>query len=851
MNLSNIDINKQSSVAAPIIGWVTVLLANMVILFSLSVLFGWYAHISELIRYEPGTIAMVFNTALCFIMFAVAIQFSYFKVPYIPYVLCSLILLICGMVAIEQIYDVQLGIDQLFFSHYDSLGNNYPGRMAPNTAFCFVHSTLTLWLINSKYNTKICLIAGGTLSALLFTLAIVFISGYLSDIQDAYQWGVMTPMATTTAFGFLLLSITLLSFTLNRSIIEEISIFRYLPSMFSICLVIATFILSIKIVQYEIANNNYTSSLSTITFLSGVFLAFMVGSLAYLVQVAMSSANTTRRALTVLQATLESTADGILVISTQGKIVAYNHKFLNIMDIPEEIITYYTQSNLIEYELTKVFNQEEFIAKNKYIDEYPDREMTDEINLKNGTIIERYVKPQISQGILIGRVYSYRDVTLRKRLENELARQSTYDSLTDLPNRALLLDIIRRSIDAAKSNYTLVGLFLIDIDKFSHINDLFGRSKGDILLTKIAAIIKNNLPENCILGRIGGDEFLVVNYDLKRTEVSYVVINTLLKIFSEHSLDLFDHEMKVTACIGASIYPKDGKDVDSLLANADIAMLRAKKEGRNSFRFYTEDMNIYTLKSMQLETKLHRAIDEEQFVVYYQPLVDLKSKKTIGVEALLRWINDEGDLISPLDFIPLAEDMGLISDIGNIVLRDVCKQSVIWEAQGLTDLKIAVNVSGKQFKYGKLVETVKKYLRDSGMKPKNLELELTESILLSNSDYVSTSLNELDEFGITISIDDFGTGYSSFSYVKKFPISKIKIDRSFIIDSVNNPQDHAIVTAMAVMAHTLNYKILAEGIENKEQLDFLTSVGCDQGQGYYFSRPMTAENCTKFLKDNK
>lgn len=262
-------------------------------------------------------------------------------------------------------------------------------------------------------------------------------------------------------------------------------------------------------------------------------------------------------------------------------------------------------------------------------------------------------------------------------------------------------------------------------------------------------------------------------------------------------------------------------------------------------------MNNYTLKQIELEAKLHQAIQEDQFIVHYQPLVDIKTQKPLGVEALVRWQNQDGNIIPPLDFIPLAEEIGLIDAIGQIVLRKACLQGFAWEELGFKDFKVSVNISAHQFRYGKLVDVVKDILYESGMNPKNLELELTESVLINNSDFVSSTLSELSNFGVTMSIDDFGTGYSSFNYVKRFPISKVKIDRSFIINCVDNPEDHAIVTAIAVMCHTLKYIVLAEGIETREQFEFLSSIGCDQVQGFYFSKPLSAEDCTKFLLEHK
>ena len=831
-----------------ILKYTTIAFAIVVLCFGFSVIVGWQGHISSLIRYKHDTIAIVYNTGITFILAGTGIIFSVFNFKKTSLTLALIIFTIGVLSLLQHLLNINLGIDQLLFTHYDTLGNKYPGRMAPNTALCFIFSAVALLALNYNKFVKYCTVLAAGLGLLIFSLALVFLSGYLSDLEHAYAWGNITPMSTTAAIGFVLLSINLMLMASYKGVNNKIELLEFIPYGLTFCIFLATLLLVQKIGQQE-SLNNYSSNIPIITFIAGVLLAVFFGLFSYVSLAAKSTAKNAKQTASILRATLEATADGIIVVDLDGEIVIFNQQFIKLWDLPEAKMSNYNRQSLSKDLISRVVNKEHYLLQRKELNLHPNETQTDELKLKNGNFIARCIKPHIIDGKIVGRVCSYRNITDQKRLELQLEHQSTYDVLTNLPNRALMLELIARSIESSKKSNTNMGLVLIDIDKFSKINDSFGRSKGDALIKEIAGRLKQHLSLDNILGRIGGDEFMVIVNDLNKIEKSISVITRLMKAFDQ-PFSIYGHEVIVTGCIGVSFYPKDGHDADVLLSNADVAMLRAKKERRDNFQFYSQDMNDYTIQQIDLESQLHKAIDEEQFVVQYQPLYNLEQVECLGVEALVRWKHPERGMVAPLDFIPLAEELGLIQQIGEWVLKTACKQGKIWQDQGFTNIKIAVNISAHQFKFGMLSRTVKEILAETCMTPKNLEIELTESVLIDGSDDVSNTLRELASLGLSISIDDFGTGYSSFSYVRRFPVSKLKIDRAFITDMIVDADGRAIVKAMISMGKSLNMKVLAEGIETEQQLNLLKDMHCDQGQGFYFAKPMSAEDCTKFFKDH-
>lgn len=431
------------------------------------------------------------------------------------------------------------------------------------------------------------------------------------------------------------------------------------------------------------------------------------------------------------------------------------------------------------------------------------------------------------------------------RARQSLTYMAHFDALTDLPNRTLLEDRIRQALTHARRYRLRLAILFIDLDNFKAINDTLSHQVGDLLLKQAAGKISACLREDDTVARQGGDEFIVLLRSLVNSRDAAQVSQKILSAL-ESPFNINGHEVFIGASIGISIFPDNADNIETLLANADAAMYHAKRLGKNNYQFFTDDMNYAARRAQKLEKHLRQALNSQELDIYYQAQVQAESGKIIGMEALLRWHNDEFGQVSPADFIPLAENTGLILSIGEWVLHEACAQAKRWKQAGMPT-RVSVNLSAQQFQYPQrhnhyqLVDTVKSALDSSGLPPDLLELEITESIMMQHVDITMTIINRLKGLGVRFSVDDFGTGYSSLSYLKKFPIDTLKIDKSFIADIVNDPNDDAIVSAIIVMAKQLRLEVIAEGVETIEQLDFLRNLRCDTIQGYYFSKPIPGD----------
>jgi diguanylate cyclase (GGDEF)-like protein/PAS domain S-box-containing protein len=462
------------------------------------------------------------------------------------------------------------------------------------------------------------------------------------------------------------------------------------------------------------------------------------------------------------------------------------------------------------------------------------------------------------QGALLQVVHIQRDITGRKNAEEQIRFLAYYDSLTGLPNRTFYKELLSRALILAQRYGRNMATLFVDLDAFKRINDTLGHDAGDKLLQEVAARLTRGVRKSDYVARsdkeeaqdavsrLGGDEFIVLLNEMSRIEDAAIAANRILSDLSQPFM-LGGQEVFITASIGISLYPTDGADVDALLKAADIAMYHAKNQGKNNFQFYARSMNAATLERLNLENELHRAIERNEFLLYYQPKLDAKSRKVVGIEALIRWKHPDKGMISPAEFIPLAEESGMIVRIGEWVLNAACRQNRAWRAAGLPSFSISVNLSNRQFGHEDLIETVTRALKDVEMDPSHLELEITESTIMQNPEKSIATLRQFKEMGIRISIDDFGTGYSSLNYLRRIPFDSLKIDRSFVMNINTSPDDAAIVRAIIAMAHSLKLRVIAEGVEKEEQFAFLRELGCDEVQGYFFSKPLPAEECVRFI----
>ncbi|MCJ7679405.1 MAG: EAL domain-containing protein [Candidatus Aminicenantes bacterium] len=459
--------------------------------------------------------------------------------------------------------------------------------------------------------------------------------------------------------------------------------------------------------------------------------------------------------------------------------------------------------------------------------------------LSRAVIKDNRKKPIAIAGIV-------RDITERKLIEQQFQSLSHFDSLTSLPNRAYMIEKLSQSLVQARwNNYTLALLF-IDLDHFKKINDTLGHDAGEKMLKEVASRLVECVRDSDTVARMGGDEFMIILPKITKAQDAAVIAQRVLQSF-DASFALDGHDCTIGASIGISQFPSDGDDYETLIKNADIAMYKAKEAGGKNYQFYNSAMNIAAFQQLILENKLRLAVENKEFILHYQPLISLKDFTIVGMEALVRWNDPESqDLIYSDQFIPLAEETGLIIPIGEWILEEACRQAMQWQEAGFPSMKMSVNISGRQFRQHNMVEQVAEKLRITKVDATSLELELTESILLQ-TEVTTKVLNDINSLGIQLSIDDFGKGYSSLSYLKKLPIRKLKIDQTFVEGITRDVSDREIIKAIISMSHSLNIRVLAEGVETKEQLKFLKESDCDEAQGYLFCPPQPAEDLEKLL----
>ena len=550
-----------------------------------------------------------------------------------------------------------------------------------------------------------------------------------------------------------------------------------------------------------------------------------------------------------LSSVMEQTADIVIVTDTTGNIEYVNPSF--------EKITGYTYTEAVN-------NTPRLLASGKHKPEFY-KHLWDTITSgnsysnifinrrKDGSLFyeEKTITPiKDYAGKITHFVSTGKDISERIQVQERLQHMAHHDALTDLPNRNLFLDRLQQSLTRARWHNRLVAVMFLDLDRFKNINDTLGHTVGDQLLLQLSERLGNSVRDGDTIGRFGGDEFAILLDDIDSdnhiSALAEKLLATLTKSFRINKQELF-----VTASIGISIFPNDGEDSDTLLRNADVAMYRAKDLGKNNYQFYSDDLSARIFERMTLETHLRHALERNEFILYYQPQIDTRTQKIMGVEALLRWQHPEFGLVTPNNIVPLMEETGLIEKVGRWVLETACRQSRTWHDAGWSYLHLSVNISSRQFNDPDFISSVHEIITTTGINPEFLELELTESMLMRNASATINALNSLNALGVRFAIDDFGTGYSSLSYLRRFPIDTIKIDRSFIHDVTDNPDDAAIASAIIVMAQSLSLNVIAEGVENQQQLEFLSSRDCHYLQGNLFSRPLPAEEFTAMLKAQK
>jgi len=453
-------------------------------------------------------------------------------------------------------------------------------------------------------------------------------------------------------------------------------------------------------------------------------------------------------------------------------------------------------------------------------------------------------------GRVVGSVKVFRDMSDARAMAEQIAHLAEHDFLTGLPNRVLLNDRIGQAIALAQRNQNKAELLFMDLDGFKHINDSLGHQTGDKLLQCVANRLLDCVRAPDTVGRQGGDEFIVLLQGVTRPEDASIAAKRLLSSLEE-TFSMGQINLHITTSIGLSLYPDDGLDAETLIKNADTPMYQAKENGRHGFQFFRPEMNVRAVERQSIEEDLRRAIERKEFTLHYQPKINLETGTITGAEALLRWSHPTRGSVSPAQFIPIAEDSGLILPIGAWVLREACAQSQAWVGQGLPAVSMAVNVSAVEFRNQNFLNNLFATLSETGLDLSSLELEVTESVLMKNAEHVASILQSLREKGVRVAIDDFGTGYSSLSYLRKFPLGALKIDQSFVRQISDSPDEATIVSAIISMGRSLNLRVIAEGVETAEDLAFLQDRGCEEAQGYYLSQPVPADQFAELLTTNR
>jgi diguanylate cyclase (GGDEF)-like protein/PAS domain S-box-containing protein len=542
----------------------------------------------------------------------------------------------------------------------------------------------------------------------------------------------------------------------------------------------------------------------------------------------------------------DTTSEGIIVTDADNLIKAVNPAFSRITGYESEEVIGRSPSILSSGRHTDTFYEQLWssVLQNGY--------WSGEIwnRRKDGSVFPEWLSIAAiknDDGLVKEYVAVFSDITKHKQDEEKIRYQANFDALTGLPNRSLLTDRLSQAILSANREEWQLGLLFVDLDQFKVVNDTFGHVVGDELLQQVAARIRDCVREADTVARFGGDEFVILLQDIEDPDVAVTISSKVIEAVTK-SFKLYGREIFIGASIGITIYPEDAGTADALLRNADMAMYQAKAHGRNTYQFFTASMQRQTIERQQLEQDLRLSIEREELEVYYQPVVLSDTGKVSSLEALLRWNHPKKGLITPDVFIPIAEDSGLIGGIGRWVMRQACNQLSEWRQFGHEELKIAVNLSSRQRKLGFDADFMQEILQESGLPAEAVTLEITESLLMRDTEETVGWLGEIKRLGVHLSVDDFGTGYSSLSYLKRFPVDALKIDRSFVNDLPADPESVSLVNTIIAMAKSLKLGLVAEGVENQQQVDFLLAAGCDLLQGFHFGRPMPAEALTRWLE---
>jgi diguanylate cyclase (GGDEF)-like protein/PAS domain S-box-containing protein len=848
------------------------------------VLLGWEFHVEFLMSVLPSLVTMKANTAVGVALSGVSLWLllpteSGARRKNFAHLLALLVVVIGVATLSEYFFGVNLRIDELLFSDpLGSLGTSSPGRPAPTTATAFVAIGLALLLLDWK--TRRGHRPSQVLSLYPGLIAMMAITGYIYRATVVSRVFLYTKVAVHTAAALFLLSSATFFARPRIGIAGDLTgegagsvvARRFLPAIFFVPILLGWICLQGELdgmygIQLGLA---LYATVNIAVFAILVWLNTLRLNKEYdqrsraEIEIRLLNAELEGRVAERTRC-LELLSERLSLATAVAKVgvwewdlatnsVTWDATMFEIYGFPPVVpMPYETWSAAVHPE--DLPGVEAMLLKTREEKGQGSAEfriLVGDGSIRNISVIQRAV---LDESTNVTRVIGVNmDITERKRAEQALrnsearmTHSAEHDFLTGLPNRMLLNDRVNRAIALAPRHRKKVAVLFLDLDGFKHINDSLGHSTGDKLLQSIAARLASCVRSTDTVSRQGGDEFVVLLSEVEHEEDPAITARRMLHAVADpHSID--GHDLHVTTSIGVSVYPDDGLNAETLIKNADTAMYQAKENGRQNYRFFKPAMNVRAVERQSIEESLRRALERQEFVLHYQPKINLKSGHITGAEALIRWQHPTRGLLSPAHFIPVAEDCGLILPIGNWVLREACGQARTWLDAGLSLATIAVNISAVEFRNEHFLKNVFAVLKDTRLDPRSLELELTEGVLMKHVESTESVLKALRASGVQLAVDDFGTGYSSLSYLRRFSVDALKIDQSFVRQITTAPRETAIVTAVISMGRSLNLRVVAEGVETAEELTFLQAHLCDEAQGYYFSRPVPPHQFATLLE---
>lgn len=819
-----------------------IVLCGLLVLFLGFFTFLGYQPSLRVIQLQNTHSSMVYDSALGFFIAGIGLIFSLFKNKFFTFIAGFVLLLIGLSNFVQYLFDQNWHLSESILSLFINLNDATSGKMEFITAILFSILGLAFWLmVKDKLDSKKSILIGGAIGVICLVFGLLHLFGYtfIPDTTTSERFNLLSLMPINTAIGFIVLGIGFIFFAIYRAKNKTYS-FDKITAIYTATAVgcLSLIFWRWAITQQYLENSPPEST--GLLFLKEIFFGIMLGMIVYFLQRNIFHIKNYKRSNAIMKATLEATSEGIQVLNKNGEVVASNKKLLSMWNIPYKLSKERDPRKILDFALTQVKNKTEFmdILVESYND--PTKSSFVEIQLNNGSFYEMYSVPQKLKKRTIGRIYSFHDVTHLKNAENKLMYYATHDILTGLANRFILLQRIKQSLNDGRNQGTLIAILFFDLDRFKLVNDSLGHTIGDLLLKAVATRLRQRTRKQDTLARLGGDEFVALITGIKHKSNITSLANKYISSFLE-PFQVDHHKLFLYCSLGISLYPEHGNSPETLLENADLAMYRAKAR-KKRYQIYNPEMHRQIITQLSIENELPHALGKNQFIVFYQPIIDLKRRRISSLEALIRWHHPTLGFKSPGDFIPIAERIGIMPDIGEWVLTTACKQFQIWTEQGLKIGNcVCVNISENQLRQPLFFETITKVLQKLNFNPKHLELELSEEMLLDPLNDIADTLNKLKNLGITVSIDDFGIGQSSLNLLKQLPIDRLKIDKSFVENLPTNEASKAIFKAFLQIGEALKLQIVAEGIGTKEQLDFLINHHCNYIQGYYFSKPMDVQ----------